>query len=1003
MLRILFCLFALLMVGVALAPKHARAQSYTESELFNLDNPNGTFIQAADGYMYGTSEAGGNDSYGNIFKFSVANPQNVTQIASFCAASSSCLLSALPSGALIQGTDGNFYGTTAEGGTNDDGAVYRVTSAGTLTTLYSFCNEAACADGYKPVAGLVQGSDGNLYGTTEFGGTCYDCGTIFKIVPSGKMTTIYNFCSATNPDGNCLDGNEPAAGLVQGLDGDYYGTTSTGGTSTGCDGGCGTVFKITPAGTLTTLYNFCSQANCSDGSDPVAGLIQASDGNFYGTTYGDLQSQAGGSIFKITPSGSLTTLYDFCSEVECLDGGYPAAALVLGTDGNFYGTTQEGGNQNALCSTHGCGTVFVMTPAGAVTLLEQFVLSGASGANPQTGLLQANDGNFYGNTFSGANGVKIGAAFAIGVSPALKAPVQVSLSNSTSNLGDSVTLNWKVLNAYSTTLRQCYAFGAAGGGAWSGLQAGSVTGGVYQGSTTIKPTVTGIHNYALTCGGVESGVAALNAGPVTTTTLVTNSPVIIGNVVSLMATVATQLDTAPISGSVAFTVGGTSLGTIPLNSSDSASLTFETSSLALGTYPVTATYSGSSSYLGSSATANVVVEGYPTTTTLSITPATVTQSQAITLSSGVSRQYSTVIPTGKVTFSVGAMVLGSATLSRGTASLTIPTGATTPLGTYAVTATYSGDATDAQSSSAAVDATVLAATVTTLTVTPTTVNSDQTVTFTAKVGRSLSSGTPAGVVNFYGGEDLLGSATLQAGIASIAFVNNGSLPVGSYPITAEYQGDGTDAFSESAYVTLTVEPPGYVTETSLAISPSVVAQGRALELSSTVIRYGQAGTPTGNVAFYFGATSIGSSPLVNGTATLSVTVPTTVTPGTYAVTAKYGGDASDQSSTSSAKSVIVQAVTTTALSADPNPVPADEEVTFMATITEKYGSGVPTGSVTFTTGGTTVGSAPLNGSGVASLSFSDFGIAAGTYPVTATYSGDTNNEVSSATVNLVIK
>src|ERR1035441_7371112 len=126
--------------------------------------------------------------------------------------------------------------------------------AQTLTTLYSFCSQSGCPDGYSPYAGLVQATNGDLYGTTYFGGTG-NGGTIFKIAPGGTLTTLYSFCSQTN----CADGGGPYAGLVQATSGDFYGTTALGGT-----GGWGTVFKITPGGTLTTLYSFCSQTNCTD-------------------------------------------------------------------------------------------------------------------------------------------------------------------------------------------------------------------------------------------------------------------------------------------------------------------------------------------------------------------------------------------------------------------------------------------------------------------------------------------------------------------------------------------------------------------------------------------------------------------------------------------------------------------------------------------------------------------------------------------------------------------
>ncbi len=185
---------------------------------------------------------------------------------------------------LIQGADGNLYGTTEGGGTFDQGNVFQVTPGGTLTTLYTFCSQTNCTDGAEPFAGLVQASNGKFYGTTTEGGANGAAGTVFEITSGGQLTTLYNFCS--QPD--CADGVFNEAPLVQANNGNLYGTTAGGGAD-----GEGTVFEMTPAGQLTTLYSFCSQANCSDGANPYAGLLQASNGNLYGTTAGGGASGAG--------------------------------------------------------------------------------------------------------------------------------------------------------------------------------------------------------------------------------------------------------------------------------------------------------------------------------------------------------------------------------------------------------------------------------------------------------------------------------------------------------------------------------------------------------------------------------------------------------------------------------------------------------------------------------------------------------------------------------------
>ena len=218
-----------------------------------------------------------------------------------------------PYGALLQATDGNLYGTTEAGGANGVGTVFKITTSGTLTTLYSFCSQSGCMDGYLPYAGLVQATNGDLYGTTGFGGaSCADtggCGTIFKITKSGALTTLHSFCSQNG----CPDGKKPFAGLIQATNGNLYGTTVGGGANGG-----GTLFKITTSGTVTTLYSFCSQSACADGQTPLAVLVQATNGDLYGTTgFGGANcADTGGcgTIFKITKSGTLTTLHSFFSQ-----------------------------------------------------------------------------------------------------------------------------------------------------------------------------------------------------------------------------------------------------------------------------------------------------------------------------------------------------------------------------------------------------------------------------------------------------------------------------------------------------------------------------------------------------------------------------------------------------------------------------------------------------------------------------------------------------------------
>ena len=318
--------------------------------------------------------------------------QTFTTLYTFCS-QSGCTDGEYPNLGLVQATDDNFYGTTSSGGKSNQGTVFKITPQGALTTLHSFCPQAPCSGGSQPAAGLVQATNGYLYGTTYTSSGGSEGGTVFKITLGGKLTTLYTFCSQGSYP-YCPDGTFPQAALVQATNGDLYGTTLGGG-SDNCTNGCGTVFKITPSGTLTTLYSFCSQSGCTDGASPYAGLVQATNGDLYGTTFNG-GTKNSGTVFKITPSGTLTTLHSFCSQEGpdgCMDGFFPWTVLVQATNGYLYGTTVAGGgSENA-------GTIFKITPSGKLTTLYSFC--SLSGGCPYAGaaglgLVQATDGNLYG-------------------------------------------------------------------------------------------------------------------------------------------------------------------------------------------------------------------------------------------------------------------------------------------------------------------------------------------------------------------------------------------------------------------------------------------------------------------------------------------------------------------------------------------------------------------------------------------------------------------------------
>ena len=309
-----------------------RAQSF--SVLYNFGTNNGDplqpsfsgiIVQGRDGNLYSTAPKGGANGLGAVFKITPSG--KLTVLYSFDGVHGSN-----PYSGLTLGTGDYFYGTTKAGGASGFGTVFRISTSGSLAVLHNFTNGQ---DGAQPLAPPVQGTDGNFYGTTSAGGNTVcsgGCGTIYKITPSGVFTTRYQFDSS--------HGQQPSAPLVLGTDGNFYGTTTWGGTGISCK--CGVVFKMTPGGKLNVLFNF----NGKNGSAPTAPLIQGADGNFYGTT-----SDGGGDgvAFRITPGGKIAIICHMHAPetgsvplgglVQATDGNlYGADAGGGGSDGNGFGT-----------------------------------------------------------------------------------------------------------------------------------------------------------------------------------------------------------------------------------------------------------------------------------------------------------------------------------------------------------------------------------------------------------------------------------------------------------------------------------------------------------------------------------------------------------------------------------------------------------------------------------------------------------------------------------------
>ncbi len=387
--------------SIVALPRLATAETATLTVLANLGtlpnqaggstSTNFGVIRASDGNFYGTTTFGGSANFGTIFKLTPTG--TLTELVNFTGPNGT-----YPIGALIQASDGNLYGTTNGGGPDANGkpfathygTVYRVTLDGTLTTIFTFTYDAATgltANGANPEAALVQGRDGNLYGTTINGGTSVGgMGTIFKMSTTGTLLVSVTVHGGAEPE-------KPRFPLIQGKDGNFYGVSYKGG-DLAYSGG--TVFRFTPGGVVTVLHGFTDP----EGDKPEGGIVQGSDGNLYGTTEGGSIANLG-AVYRVTLAGEFTVLHQFTGSQPTgpTDGAQPFGEMIQGQDGNFYGTTSQGGAGNL-------GSVFQITPAGVYSTVYSFPNTGMSGAGitgdlPRGTLLQTSDGNLVGTTPGG--------------------------------------------------------------------------------------------------------------------------------------------------------------------------------------------------------------------------------------------------------------------------------------------------------------------------------------------------------------------------------------------------------------------------------------------------------------------------------------------------------------------------------------------------------------------------------------------------------------------------
>jgi uncharacterized repeat protein (TIGR03803 family) len=773
-----------------------------ESVLYSFEpaptgnHPTSGLIQASDGNFYGAVADTFSDGNGSVYRISASGEYAILH------AFGGQPDGGEPLGSLVEGPDGALYGTTTTGGGGIPvGTVFRLTFDGQFTALFDYTGQATGWD--TPVA-LTLGSDGDLYGVNLQGGQYFD-GNIFRLSFNSEFGDLYDFAVDVDAD-DAPFGQLPNAPLLEVSPNFFVGTTAGGGEYGGEDGR-GTLFTITSSGEHRVVYNFGNSLDT--GIAPSGYMAVAPDGNLYGTTSSGGPNSVGG-VFRVSPSGAVTSLHDFNPFPE---GGEPGG-ILLGSDGNLYGANYGGG-------TGDVGTIFSLSTSGRYTVLYNFpgydesTSSYPNAALPVASLIQGSDGAFYGTTTEG--GVyDAGAVYRVALSPALPPPVELTLSANQVTAGRNVILNWIVHNGFSLGMNQCYAFvqnSASGAGNWSGRQTGSQTSAGYAGSIELTPTASGVFIYALTCGGVESGFATLTVtegqkNSTSTSLLVSPNPVTQGNVTYLEAAVGgpSGVPTVP-TGSVTFASSGRRLGQVSMVNG-TATLTASATDIPAGNYLVTATYSGDSNFLPSTSPAQeVTVYAYPaqTSTVLAQITGPFQVNRGVNLYIDVVQTYGGPYPSGgTVTWYFNGSPVSSAPLvSNGFVEGGVSFSGYTP-GNYPIYATYSGDANFGPSKSA-IQTIVLTTipTTTTFSISPSTIKVGSSATLQVQVAENLGPGTPTGTVKFTASGVDLGSVSLQNGAAQLS-VPTSSYQPGTYTVTATYSGDSINvASSATTSVTLT--------------------------------------------------------------------------------------------------------------------------------------------------------------------------------------------------------
>lgn len=479
-----------LIASLLLATTVASSQSYTKLYSYTIGAGAYSGIgfpqimsQGRDANLYSTISNAGTHNVGSVYMMTTGGAPST--IYSFCSLTS-CTDGQYPFGGVTLGFDGNFYGTTQSGGSHGVGSVFKITPTGTLTTLWNFANGT---DESVPLYTTVLGKDNNMYGVS-LGQYVGQYGAFFKVSSAGAFKVLKDF-AYTN-------GATPSL-PIQGTDGNFYGTAQGGGDPT-CK--CGVVYKATTAGAITVLHNF--KGYPTDGYRPDSVLVQGNDGNFYGTTYqGGAHNQ--GTVFKITPTGTFTLLYSFFyGGGTSFDPVLPEAGLTLGPDGNFYGVGTAGGTKNA-------GAIFKITPSGSESVLYNFcAVTCTDGFGPATALVLHTNGKFYGNTNGNSLGGSVFYSLDVGFSPLVDlVNWTTTVGKTVEILGQGFTGTTKVsfngVNAPFNNVSDTYMTATVPAGALTG----PVTVTTFTGSMTSNRkflVVPQVKSFAPTSGIVGSGV-----------------------------------------------------------------------------------------------------------------------------------------------------------------------------------------------------------------------------------------------------------------------------------------------------------------------------------------------------------------------------------------------------------------------------------------------------------------------------------------------------------------